>query len=205
MQNEKIFQGKLSAEKYQSRNPIANYMVRNFLKNISDYAASTKVTRVHEIGCGEGQISGVFARAGFKVRGCDLSETSLAVARSEAEKAQLQIAFKCANIYDLKPEDDSEELVVCCEVLEHLENPEKALSILVSLAQPYLIVSVPNEPLWCCLNMARGKYLKSFGNTPGHIQHWSSKEFMNLVGKFINIISIQRPIPWTVLLCKAKN
>ena len=29
--------------------------------------------------------------------------------------------------------------------------------------------------------MMRGKYLKDFGNTPGHIQHWNKRKLMNLV------------------------
>ena len=46
----------------------------------------------------------------------------------------------------LDPAADSAELVVCCEVLEHLEHPEAALATLASLARPWLIASVPREP-----------------------------------------------------------
>ena len=38
-----------------------------------------------------------------------------------------------------------------------------------------LLVSVPREPLWRGLNMARGAYMRDLGNTPGHVNHWSKR------------------------------
>jgi len=108
-------------------------------------------------------------------------------------------------VYDLDENSDTAELILCCEVLEHLDNPQQALSIIEKLSNPYFIVSVPREPIWSILNMFRGKYLQSFGNTPGHIHHWSKKEFVYLVSKYANIIEIRSPLPWTILLCKTRN
>ncbi|MGE5373301.1 MAG: class I SAM-dependent methyltransferase [Solirubrobacterales bacterium] len=199
-----LFQGVYSADKYQSGNPIARAMVNHFLASVSDFARRTGASRVHEIGCGEGQICGILANQGFTVRGCDLSEASLAVARSEVERSNLNIELKCASIYELDPAIDAEELIICCEVLEHLEEPDKALQKLRQIAKPYLIVSVPNEPLWRILNMARGKYLRDFGNTPDHIQHWSRGAFIRLVEQYADVLAVKNPIPWTVLLCKVR-
>ena len=39
----------------------------------------------------------------------------------------------------------------------------------------HLLVSVPREPLWRALNVARGAYLRELGNTPGHVNHWSKR------------------------------
>ncbi len=47
----------------------------------------------------------------------------------------------------------------------------------------HLLVSVPREPLWRGLNMARGAYIKDLGNTPGHLNHWSRKAFVELLGR----------------------
>jgi hypothetical protein len=45
-------------------------------------------------------------------------------------------------------------------------------------AERHLLVSVPREPLWRMLNMARGAYWPALGNTPGHLNHWSRRSFV---------------------------
>jgi 2-polyprenyl-3-methyl-5-hydroxy-6-metoxy-1,4-benzoquinol methylase len=114
-------------------------------------------------------------------------------------------SFQVRSVYELEPERDSADLLVCCEVLEHLEDPDLALATLQRVATGHLILSVPREPIWRVLNMVRGKYLKSFGNTPGHIQHWSSSKFNELVGNYFDIVEIRTPLPWTMLLCRARS
>src|SRR5690606_17786231 len=107
------------------------------------------------------------------------------------------------SIYDLEPARDAAELVVCCEVLEHLDRPEEALRVLTGLASPWLILSVPREPLWSALNVARGKYWSSLGNTPGHVQRWSSRRFVGLLARHVEVVEVRRPLPWTMVLCRA--
>lgn len=199
-----FFQGRYSADKYQSKNPLARGLVQNFMSTVLSLARKTGVASVHEVGCGEGQLCGMFAQAGMNVRGCDISRASLDVAESEARRIGLDIKFRQASVYELDPNVDADELVVCCEVLEHLEDPEHALRVLSGLARPYLILSVPREPLWRILNMARGKYLRALGNTPDHIQHWSTRQFVSLVERYIDVIVVKTPLPWTILLCKRK-
>ena len=97
---------------------------------------------------------------------------------------------------------DAADLVVCCEVLEHLERPDDGLQVLQAIVSPYLIVSVPREPLWRALNMARGKYWKDRGNTPGHIQNWSQSQLLSLVSRYFDVLEVRSPVPWTILLCR---
>ena len=56
------------------------------------------------------------------------------------------------------------------------DDPERALDVLAGLARPWLIASVPREPLWRALNLARLSYVGDLGNTPGHLNHWSKRE-----------------------------
>lgn len=87
-------------------------------------------------------------------------------------------------------------------MLEHLERPEDALRILREVAKGWVILSVPREPLWRIMNMARGKYLGDLGNTPGHVQHWSHRGFVEMVSRHLEIVSVRLPMPWTMLLCR---
>lgn len=194
-----IFHGVISAEKYQSTNPISKYLVSNFVSKIISLAKETGLRDAHEVGCGEGQISGLLANNGLKVRGCDISEESLAVARIEAARHGLEIPFKKHSIYDLNIDDDAADLVLCCEVLEHLPDPELALRNLVLITREKLIVSVPREPIWHLMNMARGRYWTALGNTPGHFNHWSTGQFVNFVDKYIHVDKVLTPLPWTII------
>src|SRR3546814_398773 len=139
-------------------------------------------------------------------RGSDFSSQVIELAKQNAESRKLSPElFQVGSIYNLHPARDSADLIVCCEVLEHLEHPEAGLQALQGIVEKYLIISVPREPIWCALNIMRGKYLRSFGNTPGHIQHWSQKGFVRLISKYFDIVEIKKPFPWTMLLCRPKD
>jgi len=55
------------------------------------------------------------------------------------------------------------------------------------------------------LNFVRGAHVKSFGNSPGHIQHWSQTAFIQFVEQQFDIVSVKAPLPWTILLVKSKQ
>nr|WP_256444588.1 methyltransferase domain-containing protein [Aquihabitans sp. G128] len=96
-------------------------------------------------------------------------------------------------------EADTFDLVLAIEVLEHVPYPELALSELHRVARRDVVVSVPREPIWSAANLARGKYLKDLGNTPGHINHWSKKGFAELVGRRFDVRAVHSPFPWTMV------
>ncbi|WP_136516112.1 class I SAM-dependent methyltransferase [Geomonas edaphica] len=192
-------------DKYTTANPIAKLLMENFSKSIRELAIMSGACEIHEVGCGEGHLSRMLATMGPDVRGSDFSQQIIEKANQLSQSEGVHVPFKAASIYDLQSSEDAAELIVCCEVLEHLEAPEKALELLSKLAKPYIIVSVPREPLWRLLNMARGKYLTSLGNTPGHINHWSLKQFLRLISAFFDIIEVRTPLPWSVVFCRAKN
>ena len=192
-------------DKYGSRNPIVVALMRGFEKALDGLVVATKASNIHEVGCGEGRWAIEWAARGFDVRGSDFSERVLALARANGERAGAAVRFRTASIYDLEPATDAAELVVCCEVLEHLEEPERAVGVLASLASPWLIASVPREPIWSLMNMARGKYWRSWGNTPGHLQRWTTQGFMRLLSSRFEIVTVRRPLPWTMVLCRVRS
>jgi hypothetical protein len=52
------------------------------------------------------------------------------------------------------------------------------------------------------MNMARGAYLKDLGNTPGHLNHWSRKGFVELLSRHGQVVATRSPFPWTMLLVR---
>ena len=190
--------------KYATRNPIARRMVDGFLGAFMDLVAKSGCHDALEVGCGEGHLSALMAGAGLTVRGIDVSPEIVATAQG-AHGGVRGLEFAVGSAYGLSPARDRSSLVVCCEVLEHLEEPERALEGVASVAADRVILSVPREPLWRALNMARGKYLDAFGNTPGHLQHWSQRGFLELAGRHLEIEEVSAPIPWTMLLGRPKK
>lgn len=192
-------------DKYGSRNPLVRYLMQGFHDALATLVDRAAPGSIHEIGCGEGYWTLQWAREGRQVRGCDFSATVIDIARQNARSQGLSDAlFDVRSIYDIQSGVDSADLLVCCEVLEHLEDPRAGMAALQRVATRYVILSVPREPLWCGLNMARGKYWAQMGNTPGHLQHWSTRQFVALTSEYFEVLEVRTPLPWTMLLAQVK-
>lgn len=193
-------------DKYGSRNPIVRWIMHGFDKVLSDLVQKASPKSIHEIGCGEGYWVLDWNRKGIKAIGSDFSSQVIELARENAKAQGLEESlFNIRSVYDVEQIKDAADLIVCCEVLEHLEYPENALKTLQNITNNYIILSVPREPIWRGLNLLRGKYISDWGNTPGHIQHWSSKKIINLISEYFDIVEVKKPFPWTVLLCKSRK
>jgi 2-polyprenyl-3-methyl-5-hydroxy-6-metoxy-1,4-benzoquinol methylase len=192
-------------DKYGTSNPIERRLVGGFLEQVCGLVDRSGAGEAHEVGCGEGEISLLLARRGLRVRGSDVSAEVIAEARMRAAAAGVDVPYRAAPISALGPARDAAELIVCCEVLEHLDDAEAGLDALVQLARPWLLVSVPREPIWRALNLARGKYVRDLGNTPGHLGHWSRRRFLELLDSRVEVVAVRSPLPWTMALCRANG
>jgi ubiquinone/menaquinone biosynthesis C-methylase UbiE len=152
---------------------------------------------VLEVGCGEGKLADHLVRTG--PRPDEFHAVDVALDRVPANIDPL-VSFRSASIYELPYDDDRFELVVCCEVLEHLEHPARGLAELARVARRAVLISTPWEPVWRTMNVLRGKYVRELGNTPGHIQHFSRRGLIALARTRLTIVAKRTPLPWTVLL-----
>jgi 2-polyprenyl-3-methyl-5-hydroxy-6-metoxy-1,4-benzoquinol methylase len=192
-------------DKYATSNPIARRLMAGFMDQLDELVERTGATEAHEVGCGEGELAIRLARSGIHVRGTDAFPQVLEEARARARRAGVEIDFEATPVEDLEPDRHGAELIVCCEVLEHLEDPVRALEVLAGLARPWLIASVPREPLWRALNLARLSYVGDLGNTPGHLNHWSRRDFVRFLTSRFEVIEVKNPTPWTMALCRAPS
>ena len=197
-------------DKYHSKNFIGKYLVSNFIKSIERnfrLIPAAGQIRICEIGCGEGEIlkiaSSIFPSA--EISAVDISHEVIEIAKKNSQG--LAIAFSVQNAEELDGFSNAcFDLVICCEVLEHLSDPRKGIEELFRISNNYVLVSVPNEPIWRILNFMRGKYLRSLGNTPGHLNHWNKPEFLRLINDpHFKIIAQAYPLPWQMILLKKKN
>lgn len=192
-------------DKSATGNPIAKWLIGNFDRSFVELVEPLSPGKILEVGCGEGRLTNLLLqRTQAHILGTDISDDVLRMAAEVLDSEK--VLLEKESIYDLEvsPKYES-DLVVCCEVLEHLEDPRLGLEKLQMLAKPYCLLSVPREPLWRLLNLLRGAYWRDLGNTPGHIQHWGRREFAALVCDFFHIEEIREPLPWTMILCKSKK
>jgi ubiquinone/menaquinone biosynthesis C-methylase UbiE len=184
-------------DKYGTRNPVARAMMRGFLRAVTELYAQVAPDSVLEVGCGEGHLAQHLVTSAPRPKRFVASDLDLSVA---ARGLDPLIELKEASAYELPFEDRSFDLVVCCEVLEHLHEPERGLGEAARVARRAVILSTPREPLWRVLNVARGRYLRDLGNTPGHVQHFSRRGLVRLAERRLRIVQQRSPLPWTVIL-----
>lgn len=176
---------------------------RSILDKSSRQARTIKsIESVLDVGCGEGFTLYRLAeeKIGKHLEGIEYLQTAIDIGK----KIHPNIRFKKGDIYQLPYKDNSFDLTICTEVLEHLADPKKALKELVRVSSTYCLLSVPNEPFFMAANFLRGKNWSRFGNDIEHIQHWSSKGFAQFVldNCSAHVIAQKHPFPWTVLLLR---
>lgn len=186
--------------KYESKNPIVKILMSKFFEDLNFCLDSIEVNNILDVGCGEGYITRRIKehKKGINIEGIDYYGDVIEIARKNCP----EIKFLQGSVYDLPYGDGTFDLLVSSEVLEHLEEPERAINEIKRISKKYCIITVPNEPYFRIANMIRFKYMSSFGNTPGHIQNWTKKDFENLLGKYFSNVSIRTSTLWQIALCE---
>jgi 2-polyprenyl-3-methyl-5-hydroxy-6-metoxy-1,4-benzoquinol methylase len=188
-------------DKYGSANPIVRRLMESFERSLDGLLAKAAPASVLDVGCGEGVLTHRWAqRLEGRIVGLDLEDPAI---QAEWEKRRApNLEYRVMKAENLPFADGEFELATAIEVLEHVPDPEQTVAEMARVASGHLLVSVPREPLWRALNMARGAYLRDLGNTPGHVNHWSRRGFVELLSRFGEIVEVRSPFPWTMLLVR---
>jgi 2-polyprenyl-3-methyl-5-hydroxy-6-metoxy-1,4-benzoquinol methylase len=189
-------------DKYGSGNPLVKRMMSGFECTLDELLAAAAPASLLDVGCGEGVLVHQWAQRlpAARVVGIDLQEDSIQAGWQERQAPNLEYrVMKAENL----PFADSEfELASAIEVLEHVPDPEHTVAEMARCASGHLLVSVPREPMWRMLNMARAAYLSDLGNTPGHLNHWSKRSFVRMLERHGKVVQARSPFPWTMLLVR---
>jgi 2-polyprenyl-3-methyl-5-hydroxy-6-metoxy-1,4-benzoquinol methylase len=188
-------------DKYGSTNPVVRRLMAGFEAALEDLFTAAAPDSLLDVGCGEGVLTQKWAaRIEGPVVGIDLDDPAL---HAEWEKRTApNLSYRVMKAENLPFADDEFDVATAIEVLEHVPEPEHTVAEMARVAHRFLLVSVPREPLWRALNMARGAYLSDLGNTPGHLNHWSKRSFVELLSRYGEVVEARSPFPWTMLLVR---
>jgi 2-polyprenyl-3-methyl-5-hydroxy-6-metoxy-1,4-benzoquinol methylase len=189
-------------DKYGSSNPVVKRLMAGFETTLEELFEFADPASLLDIGCGEGVLTYQWAQRleGRRVVGIDLDDPALHAEWRQRSAPNLE--YRVQRAENLPFDDDEFDVVTAIEVLEHVPDPEHTLAEMARCAQRHLLVSVPREPLWRALNMARGAYWSALGNTPGHLNHWSKRSFVALLECHGEVVRARSPFPWTMLLVR---
>jgi 2-polyprenyl-3-methyl-5-hydroxy-6-metoxy-1,4-benzoquinol methylase len=191
-----------SYDKYGSTNPVVRRLMDGFEGTLDELLARAAPHSLLDVGCGEGVLVHRWALQApdRRIVGIDLEEDSIQAGWAERRAPNLE--YRTMPAENLPFATDEFDLATAIEVLEHVPDPERTLAEMARCAERHLLVSVPREPLWRALNLARGAYLGQLGNTPGHLNHWSKRSFVRLLSRYGQIVELRSPFPWTMVLVR---
>ncbi|MFM9045787.1 MAG: class I SAM-dependent methyltransferase [Solirubrobacterales bacterium] len=189
-------------EKFQTGNPVVRRLFERFFETVGRMVRESSPKTVLDAGCGEGE---TIERLGdllpHPVTGVDLNPDSVAFAVERLPGDR----FDTADLLNLPFGDDSFDLVLCLEVLEHIPDPRPALAELARVSSRELILSVPHEPWFRLGSLARGKYVSGLGNHPEHVNHWNSRTFRSFLSTAVDPVEVTTSLPWVVARCRVRG
>jgi SAM-dependent methyltransferase len=189
-------------DKYGSTNPVVRRLMTGFESTLDELWQKAAPESILDVGCGEGVLTEQWADklGSRRIVGIDLDDPKLKAEWDKRQRGNLE--YRVEDATNLSYGDNEFDMSTAIEVLEHVPDPERTVSEMARVAKRWVLVSVPREPLWRGLNMARGAYWRDFGNTPGHINHWSKRSFVSMLSRYGTVDEVRSPFPWTMVLVR---
>jgi ubiquinone/menaquinone biosynthesis C-methylase UbiE len=190
-------------DKYGTTNPVARRLVARFLRELDGLVDRAVPEELLDVGCGEGIVTERMVRRRGLTRAVGLDRESPRLRAEWAARGSDALTFTTGDATALPFADGAFDLVTCIEVLEQVPDAAAALRELRRVARRHVLVSVPREPLWRALNLARGAYVRERGNSPGNVHHFSRRAFVELCREAGEPVAVVTPLPWTIVLVRA--
>lgn len=138
--------------------------------------------RVLDMGCGTGYGSSILAGAAAHVTGADISEAAIRTAQARYGEAAGNLEYVRADCYALPFEDDSFDVVVANEIIEHVDDHDRFVAEARRVLAPggLFLVSTPNKPVY-----NRYKLPNVF-----HVSEMDIGQFRSLLGGYFDHVRL---------------
>lgn len=152
------------------RNSFVVARYENIL-NLYKYSRKPEKIKILDAGCGDGVLTYLIRKKGFKSFGLDISEEGIHFAKKIINDEKIN--FSVGSLYNMPYEDNTFDVIFSSEVIEHLKHPElflkEAKRILKNRGQ--LILSTPI------------KYTKHPLDKM-HVQEWFVEDYSLFINKY---------------------
>lgn len=184
-----------------ARNPIVRRLMDGLFAKVRAEMAAIGPADLLDAGCGEGHALRYLADVlPERVVGFDLNPAAVEHCRALHPTG----VFTVEDIYALPYDDGAFDTALCMEVLEHLDDPARALAELCRVCRGHLVLSVPYEPWFQLGNLARGNHLAGWGNHPEHVQHWGPGTFRAFLEREPRLTDVRVVAAWPWLVARAR-
>jgi ubiquinone/menaquinone biosynthesis C-methylase UbiE len=183
---------------YRNANPVVRFLLERFFRKLRWVVSGfDDPCAILEVGCGAGESSRRILQMLSPTQRFEVSEYD---ERYVTKMRQTGFPLKATveSVYEMRRQADEFDYILLLEVLEHLDDPHRALREVFRVARKAVVVSVPFEPVWRLMNCVRLKYLKAWGNTPGHLHHWSPWGLRRLLARYGDVRAVHVSLPWVI-------
>ena len=129
-------------------NPSHDEAASPWYRLVREYIGEIAGLRILEVACGRGGFVRELARAGARVTGCDFSSAALRAASTKLRAAGTPrtAALIQGDAQNLPFADNTFDLVVSCETIEHLPDVKSAMQGIYRVTRPggKLLLTTPN-------------------------------------------------------------
>jgi len=202
-------QSSRNLQKHTNLNPIHRWLLKRFHRKVaallSEALADLQSRDTSyslfalDAGCGEGFAETYLAQHVQNIRLVGLDFRPEAVAYAREQNAPLG-QWLVGDVAKLPIRERAVPVVMCLEVLEHLPDPWGALQELSRVSSGYLLLSVPSQPFFALANLMRGKNLRTLGDDPEHLSHWTARTFKKLLERHVDVLKVEHSFPWVIVL-----
>ncbi|WP_409419314.1 bifunctional 2-polyprenyl-6-hydroxyphenol methylase/3-demethylubiquinol 3-O-methyltransferase UbiG [Marinomonas sp. RS-M-Aa-14] len=104
---------------------------------INERSEGLQGKKVIDIGCGGGILSEAMAKLGADVKGIDMGEAPLAVAKLHLTESKLNIDYEKITAEEIAQREAGQyDVVTCLEMLEHVPDPASVINACMALVKP---------------------------------------------------------------------
>src|SRR5205085_9353286 len=133
---------------------------------------------VYDLGCGSGyKLINILGE--FETTGIDLPETIGAVQKRYPSRRWVAGRFETLEL-------GTADLVICSDVIEHVEDPDALMRIILSATKEWIILSTPAREL---MYSDRQRFRFGPPDNPTHLREWSMAEIMRYAEQFFDVVS----------------
>ena len=176
-------------------------LIDGFFARLREVVEPLGAESVLDAGCGEGEtLARLGDVLGERASAIDIHDECVAYTRQRLPHVDVSKTSVC----ELPYPDRAFDLVLCIEVMEHLDRPAEALRELCRVSARDLVVSVPYEPYFRLGSLLRGKYVRGLGNHPEHVNHWNRRTLPAFLRAQVDVTEVAVAFPWLIAHCRVR-